>query len=211
MANALFFDLDGTLTDPQVGITRCIEYALEHLSVAIPPDLTWCIGPPLRSSFTQLVGDNLADRAVGLYRQRFAEIGWQENSIYPNIPEALASLSANGFDLYVATSKPHIYATKILQHFDLAGYFHAVFGSELDGTRTDKSDLLRYAKERLSLNGNATMVGDRSYDIVGARANGLTAIGVSYGYGTVAELEQAGAEQIAATPDELLVMLRSQV
>ena len=110
----------------------------------------------------------------------------------------------------MATSKPHIYATKILQHFELAGYFHAVFGSELDGTRANKADLLKYAKERLSLNGNAIMVGDRSYDMVGARANGLTAIGVSYGYGTVTELEQAGAEQIVATPDELVGLLRSR-
>ena len=208
MTQHLFFDLDGTLTDPQEGITRSIVYALDQFGVEHRQDLSWCIGPPLRASFVQLVGEQRADEAVGYYRERFAAVGWQENRVYSGIPQLLTALLNHGCSLHVATSKPHIYAAKILEHFALMGYFQTVFGSELDGTRTDKTELLAYAKTRLALD-SGIMVGDRRHDMMGARNNGLGAVGVSYGYGTVDEVTQAGGQQIAASPDELLGLLRS--
>src|ERR1700686_2456996 len=145
---AIFFDLDGTLTDPKLGITRSIQYALGKLDRAIPPEheLTWCIGPPLRASLKKLLGtDDLADKALSLYRERFGDIGLFENEIYPGIEDTLSVLAKSGRRMFVATSKPGIYAERIIDHFKLRDYFERVFGSELDGTRTDKTELLSYA------------------------------------------------------------------
>lgn len=204
----IFFDLDGTLTDPKPGITRSIQYALGRLDRAVPSEdeLTWCIGPPLRASLQILLGGNeLADQALALYRERFADIGLYENEIYPGIAAILAALAASRRRLYVATSKPHIYAERIIAHFGLADRFERVFGSELDGTRADKTELLRHALQVTDVDpSRAVMIGDRSHDMIGARNNGMTAIGVLYGYGSQAELVEAGAHRLCAAPDRLI-------
>jgi phosphoglycolate phosphatase len=206
--DAIYFDLDGTLTDPKVGITRSIQYALARLDQAAPPadELTWCIGPPLRASFLSMLGsDDLADRAVTFYRERFGDIGIYETSVYPGITDILSSLQGSGRRLFVATSKPVVYASRIVEHFDMSGHFEQVFGSELDGTRADKTELLDYALKTSGADRQrATMVGDRRHDMLGARNNGVTAIGVLYGYGSEHELVEAGAHQVCASPLDVL-------
>ena len=205
---AIYFDLDGTLTDPKPGITRSIQYALGKLDRPIPPEdeLTWCIGPPLRGSMTKLLGsDELADRAVTLYRERFSEVGLFENEVYPGIEDTLSTLARSGRRMFVATSKAHIFADRIIDHFNLRIYFERVFGAELDGTHSDKTDLLRHALQTANVDpSQAIMIGDRSFDMVGARNNGMTALGVLYGYGSEAELREAGAHHVCATPQGVL-------
>ena len=204
----IFFDLDGTLTDPKPGITRSIQYALGKLDRPIPPEdeLTWCIGPPLRGSLKKLLGsDDLADRALLLYRERFADIGLFENQVYPGIEDTLSTLARSGRRLFVATSKAHVFAEQIIDHFKLRVYFERVFGAELDGLHSDKTDLLRHALQAEGVDpSQAIMIGDRSFDMVGARNNGMTAVGVLYGYGSEAELRAAGAHHVCATPQEVL-------
>ena len=210
--DAIYFDLDGTLTDPKIGITRSIQYALDKLGhPAIPSEdeLTWCIGPPLRASFTKLIGhENSSDLALQFYRERFADIGIFENSLYAGISDILAALARPNRRLFVATSKPGIFAERIIDHFGLRHHFHRVFGSELDGTRSDKTHLLQYALEETSVDpSRAIMIGDRSHDIIGARNNGMNAIGVLYGYGSKQELTEAGALHLCAGPNGLLEYL----
>jgi phosphoglycolate phosphatase len=206
--STIYFDLDGTLTDPKTGITRSIQYALSELSRPVPPEdeLIWCIGPPLRASFQTLIGrDDLTEAAIFAYRKRFADIGLYENSVYPGIENVLATLRQADHRLFVATSKPHIYAERIISHFNMADYFERVFGSELDGVRSDKSELLNYArKEARDDSASAVMIGDRSHDMIGARNNRMTAIGVLYGYGNKEELIKAGAHHVCATPNAVL-------
>ena len=204
----IYFDLDGTLTDPKPGITGSIQYALKKLDQPVPSqdELTWCIGPPLHASLKKLVGtDELADRALLLYRERFSEVGLFENALYQGIHDTLAAVAATTPRMFVATSKPAVYATRIVDHFGLKPYFERVFGSELDGTRVDKRDLLRYALDETKVDASsAIMIGDRSHDVIGARTNGMTAIGVLYGYGSETELRDAGAHHICAAHPELL-------
>ena len=203
---ALFFDLDGTLTDPKPGITGCIQYALERLDRPVPTqdELLWCIGPPLHQSFARLVGEPLAWRGVELYRERYGDVGLFENEVYTGIPEALETLGAE-VRLFVASSKPKVYVDRILDHFGLAPYFEAVFGSELDGTRTDKRALLPWALDRAGVSSaDAVMIGDRAQDGVGARHAGMPFVGVLYGYGSETELREAGAERLVATPSGLI-------
>jgi phosphoglycolate phosphatase len=206
--SSIYFDLDGTLTNPKPGITRSIQYALRKLDHEAPSedDLTWCIGPPLHASLKKLLGtDALADKALLLYRERFADIGLFENEIYPGIDDTLSALAASGRRLFVATSKPGVYADRIIDHFKLRTYFERVFGSELDGTRADKTGLLGYALKAAHIDpAGAIMVGDRSHDMIGARNNGMTAVGVLYGYGSKEELLGAGAHHLSATPLGLL-------
>jgi phosphoglycolate phosphatase len=205
--DAIFFDLDGTLTDPKLGITRSIQYALRKLDLPVPSqdELTWCIGPPLRDSFVTMLGEDRADLAVSLYRERFGDVGLYENSVYPDIEHTLATLKQSHGRLFVATSKAHVFAERIIDHFRLREYFEHVFGAELDGTRANKSDLLAYALKNTGVNPQqALMIGDRSHDIVGAKKNGLAAIGVLYGYGSRQELIDAGASHICATPRAVL-------
>jgi len=209
MMDAIFFDLDGTLTDPKPGITRSIRYALQKLDhPAIPSEdeLTWCIGPPLRASFVRLLGaETSADHAVSLYRERFSDVGLFENAIYEGIDDVLTALGNSGHRLFVATSKPHVFADRIIDHFGLRHHFERVFGSELDGTRVDKGDLLEYALNEAAVDPSRTlMIGDRSHDMVGARNNGMGAIGVLYGYGSKDELIGAGASYVCATPAAIL-------
>jgi phosphoglycolate phosphatase len=204
----IFFDLDGTLMDPQVGILACIRHALEALAVPSPDTDTlrqW-IGPPLEASFTQLLrSPDQAQQAVALYRQRFATVGLYENTVYPAIPDLLHQLQTRGFPLYVVTAKPQVFAEKIVTHFHLAPYFQAIYGSQLDGTHAHKQDLIAHVLEELALPGTAAvMVGDRHHDIQGAKANGLATIGVLWGYGSRVELQGAGADCLCDRPADLL-------
>jgi len=202
----IFFDLDGTLTDPKVGITKSIQHALKSLNqtVLTSDELTWCIGPPLLASLSELVGDDMAPRALDLYRERFADCGLYENEVYSGVHAMLEKFQLAGHPLYVASSKPQVFVEKILQHFSLRNYFSDVFGSCLDGTRSDKIELLGYA---LSSAGAAptesVMVGDRQYDAVGAFANDMQFIGVLYGYGSEEELRAAGATTLARSPADI--------
>ncbi|WP_260447100.1 HAD hydrolase-like protein [Nostoc sp. 2RC] len=166
IVDTILFDLDGTLTDPKPGITRCIQYALSELGY-IPPEaeeLLWCIGPPIKDSFSQLLkaSDNgLVEKALSLYRSRFSTIGLFENSLYPLIIETLKAIKFAGYKTFVATSKPHIYAKRIIEHFSLSLLFDGVYGSELDGTRSAKADLISHIllREKLSPS-SVVMIGD---------------------------------------------------
>jgi phosphoglycolate phosphatase len=209
----IFFDLDGTLTDPKPGITGSIQYALEKLGREVPSQdaLAWCIGPPLRASFVTLLGGEAhADRGVELYRERFGDIGLFENSVYPEIAGVLAKLSEADFRMFVATSKPHVFARRIVDHFGLNRHFEHVFGSELDGTRVHKADLIAYALEQTGADpSRSLMIGDRSHDVLGAKANGIDAIGVTYGYGSREELIAAGARHLCVSPRAVLDVILS--
>lgn len=206
---ALLFDLDGTMTDPFVGITRSISYALEKLGRIAPAadDLRWCIGPPLQVNFSRLLDtqdEEMIWEAVGHYRERYGRVGKFENTLIPGITDALARCVDEGFFLSVATSKVETYTGDILEHFDLRRFFDAVHGSALDGRNSNKADLLRHILSHEPVEADrAVMIGDRSHDIVGAKANGVQSIGVLWGYGDRAELEEAGAHQLAAAPEEL--------
>ena len=210
MSKTIFFDLDGTLTDPMVGITGSIQYAMEKIGLDVPEaeDLLWCIGPPLLENFQTLVGSERAPDAVAHYRDRFSSVGLYQNTPYSGIHDALSAIQSAGVRLCVASSKPHVFVREILEHFELIHFFSDVFGSELDGTRTDKSDLLRYALSEARIEPkDATMVGDRKHDIVGALDNEVSAIGVLYGYGSVEELTLAGANRFAGAPSDLVALL----
>lgn len=214
MVNVLF-DLDGTLTDPREGIVACLKYALLGLGHDCPSDLDLArfIGPPLKESFAVLL--HTADRkqinaAVELYRQRFSSKGMLENTVYPGIHSALTTLRGRGALLFVTTSKPRVFAERIVEHFGLKEYFCAVYGSELDGTRSDKGDLIAHVLQAESLSPHSTvMVGDRAHDILGAKAHGVFPIGVLWGYGSSDELIAAGATTLCAKPETLDNMLLS--
>jgi phosphoglycolate phosphatase len=202
---SILFDLDGTLTDPKIGVTRSIQYALEKMGRPVPDqkDLLWCIGPPLMGSFEKLLGEDgrLANKALGLYRERFGEVGKFENEVYADIPETLKRLRQRGLRLYLSTSKPLVFAREIITHFGLGSCFNGLYGSRLDGGLNDKGELIAHILRQESLSAEeAIMVGDRKYDIIGARQNGLASCGVTYGYGSEEELRSAGADHIAATP-----------
>ncbi len=205
MTTHVYFDLDGTLTDPYEGITKCILYAVDKLGFPRPSDkfLLSCIGPPLYDTFPEVVGENLTLQAVDLYRERFNEIGWLENKPYEGIHDALATVANAGYTLYVATSKPHVAADRIVEHFEMRQYFEKVFGCELDGTHSNKTDLLRHAVSENPRASSRMMIGDRKHDLIGAIENNIRPIGVSYGYGSVEELDAAGATAIAHSPSQL--------
>jgi phosphoglycolate phosphatase len=209
MSDHIYFDLDGTLTDPYEGITKCILYALDELGVPHPDDdyLHSCIGPPLWDTFPELVGDKLTKKAVAIYRERFVDVGWRENRPYDGIHDALEAIASRGHALFVATAKPHMHAAKIIDHFGMGEFFHNVYGSELDGTRATKTELLRFAIERNPGNTNRIMIGDRKHDLAGAIANEMTPVGVAWGYGSIGELEEAGASAIVKSPGELSKLL----
>lgn len=203
----VFFDLDGTLTDPKEGITSCIKYALSKLEYPIPAMdvLKKCIGPPLHGSFVEILGSaEAADRALGLYRERFGSVGMYENRLYAGVRESLSRLGDLVESMYVVTSKPTIYSEKIIEHFDLTSFFRKVYGSNLDGSLTNKSDLIRFVLESESISPSAAiMIGDRHHDITGAKENGLRTIGVLWGYGSRQELEDAGADALCEAPKVL--------
>ena len=211
----VLFDLDGTLTDPRQGILACFKYALEALHFDPPTDreLEGFIGPPLRESFVRLFGSNkqaMVMEAVALYRERFAVKGMFENSVYPGIVEALAQLSDRGAWLSVATVKPTVFAQRIVEHFGLGRFFHGVYGSELDGTNSEKAHLLAHVLRAESLlAANTIMIGDRAHDVLGANANGVAALGVLWGFGSRKELLDAGAHGLCEEPRMLVDMVSS--
>ncbi len=206
-APALVFDLDGTLTDPREGIEGCVRLAMERLGRPLPAggDLRWMIGPPLRESFSRLLGSPAeVEKALALYRERYASQGLYENRVIPGIPEALEALERAGAPLYVATSKPADFAREILKYFGLAARFRGVHGSGHDGSLADKSELLKRLLEVEGLDpARAWMVGDREHDIRGARANALAGAGVAWGYGSREELLAAGARVVLENPGQL--------
>lgn len=209
------FDLDGTLTDSGRGIINAVRYSLKRFGDEIPEEETLLkfIGPPLWESFETFLGFSRekAENAVKLYREYYNETGLFENSVYSGIPELLEALRSDGAKLAVATSKPEVFSLKILERFDLLKYFDSVTGSELDGTRTEKSDVIACALEKFTARGKspeeiksgAVMVGDRKHDIIGARKNGLPCIAVLYGYGDETEFREYGADYIVKTPQDI--------
>ena len=206
---AVLLDLDGTLTDPRAGIVRCLRHALERLERPCPDEavLASYIGPPLRGTFQTLLATSdrtLIERAMELYRERFAEVGLYENEVYEDIPAALAALGRAGHRLLVATSKPAVFAERIVGHFALDHHFAGVYGPTLDGRFDDKAELLAHllATERLAA-GDVVMVGDRGADVAAARTNGVRSIGVLWGYGLREELLEAGADVICSAPRDL--------
>ena len=208
--DTLFFDLDGTLTDNYAGISACIIHALSRLGVGAMPDeaaLRACVGPPLRSSFGRFLATDESERierAISHYRERFEVSGWQENIPYPRIGDALGSLADRGFRMFVCTSKPLRYAERIVDHFELSRYFEAVYGPDLSGAMDDKRKLLAHALAERSIEAErAIMIGDRAQDMLAARATQVTGLGVLYGYGSTAELLEAGAAALC----ESVVML----
>ena len=210
----LFFDLDGTLTDPREGITRCIQHALDGLGRAIwPADaLRRFIGPPLQVAFAEMLEtDDAATiaRAVALYRTRFEATGMFENRLHDGVAEGLTTLQGFGCPMWVVTSKPEVYARRIVEHFNIDQYFRVVYGPDLDGTRADKAELIAYVLAQEGVRpADVWMIGDRSHDIVGARANGVPSVGVLWGYGSRAELEASGADAIVASVAELIEQVR---
>jgi phosphoglycolate phosphatase len=204
----LLFDLDGTLTDPGLGIARSLQHALSALGREVPsvPELSWCVGPPLRGTFAQLLGTSdpqVVEQAVSLYRDRFVSTGMFENSVYPGVATGLGDLIQAGHHLWVVTSKPHVYARLILDHFSLSGAFGAVYGSELSGENSDKTDLIRHVLTTERFREQPQMIGDRRHDIDAAHANGLVGVGVLWGYGSKAELEAARSDALVESMEQL--------
>lgn len=210
MPRVVLFDLDGTLTDSALGITSCIRYALESMGEECPPDehLRQHLGPPLAVTFGEHFGmDEAGTRtAIERYRERYHDVGLFENSVYEGIPRALAGLGEGGFTLAVATSKPTVSATRILEHFGLAGHFAFIGGAELDGSRDTKAAVIAHTLGSIGINPGqrgidasqpddytVVMIGDREHDVIGAREHGIATIGVLWGYGSADELRDAGA------------------
>ena len=206
----VFFDLDGTLTDPYEGISKSILYALERLGETPigEAELRRCIGPPLIESFARIVGSDAATLALTYYRERFGETGWRENTVYPGIPETLQELAGDNHRLFVATSKPTVFAERIIEHFGLAEYFAGVHGSELDGTRSNKAELLKHVV-RINKSTNAIMIGDREHDAKGAAKNDLPFVAVLYGYGTPAEFDAWNVSHRVRTTAEIPSAVRA--
>lgn len=209
----ILFDLDGTLTDPALGITNSLMYALEKLGMHIESreELYKFIGPPLIEMMMQEYGFSRekAERGLALYREYFSVKGLFENSVYDGIPEMLEKLQNKGYKLVLATSKPELYAKQILEHFNIAKYFYFIGGSDMSETRSTKEAVIEYDLEAL---GNPSvdkciMVGDRKYDVVGSREFGIDCVGVLFGYGSREELKEAGAAYIVETVEELEKLL----
>lgn len=210
--STILFDLDGTLTDPKLGITRSVQYALAKLGIAEDDldKLEPFIGPPLAGSFKDIYAfsDSKSVQAVEYYREYFREKGMYENEIYAGIRPLLEALVNQGCVLMVATSKPTVFAEKIVSHFEIASYFRAVCGSNLDGTRSDKTEIIEHLIQEYTLEKPATvMIGDRKHDIIGAHNAGIASIGVGYGYGSESELAAIKPTYCVRTVQELAAML----
>ena len=210
----IFFDLDGTLTDPGEGITNSVAYALSRFGISVPDRRTLYpyIGPPLLESFQRYGGltEAQARQAVQYYRETYGVTGIFENRLYPGIPELLRALKADGRRVVMATGKPEAYARRIAEHFGIAQYFERIAGASMDETRTRKDEVIRYALAACGVDGpsEVLMIGDREHDVLGARRCGMDCLGVLYGYGSRAELESAGAAGIAESVEELGRILR---
>jgi phosphoglycolate phosphatase len=209
MLSNIFFDLDGTLTDSKEGIIKCIDYALEKLGYPVPKgfNINDCLGPPLRVSFRRLLNSNdevLIERAVATYRERFSTIGLFENKVYPGIPELLSALHEKSLKLYVVTTKPKVFAGRIMEHFQLAHRFDAIYGTELNGRFDNKADLIEFILQNRKLRAEETvMIGDKREDIVAGKANRTKTIGVTYGYGSLQEITEAAPDGICGSPSEI--------
>lgn len=205
--DTILFDLDGTLTDPGIGITNSIAYALEQRGMPVPPreQLFRFIGPPLLDEFQKVFGVTEAEarEMVAQFRVYFESRGIFENRMYDGIPKMLQRLRDHGCRLVLATSKPEVFAEQVLEHFSMRQYFSAVAGSTIDEGRTDKADVIAYALGKLETVGRPLMVGDRRHDVVGAKANGIPCLGVLYGYGSQQELTEAGAARLAETVEDV--------
>lgn len=206
----ILFDLDGTLTDPAEGITNSVAHALEKWNIRVEDkrELNKFVGPPLQAAFSQYYGFSEADaaRCVEYYREYFRDRGIFENKVYDGIEELLTSLRAAGKRLIVATSKPEEFAVRILKHFSLYEYFDFVAGATMDSSRVKKADVISYALESCGITDTSgtLMVGDREHDVLGAKAMGIDCVGVLFGYGSLEELEAAGATYIAETVSDIL-------
>ena len=210
MKKYILFDLDGTISDPKMGITKSVRYSLKSFGIEIDntDELTPFIGPPLRDSYKKFYGftDSEAETAVAKYREYFAETGIFENTLYNGIAEMLKALKTLDKTLVIATSKPTVYAVRILEHFNIGDYFKFVSGSELDGTRSKKDEVIAFAMKNCGITSadSTIMVGDREHDIIGAKKSGIDSVGVLYGYGDYDELSNAGATYIVESVEKLL-------
>jgi phosphoglycolate phosphatase len=211
--DSVLFDLDGTLTNPQVAITSSMAHALAEVGAEVPPleELLWCIGPPLRQNFRKLLGANrahLVERAAQAYLLRYEIEGVRETTPYPGIDAMLSRIRSSGPRLYVATTKFVDHAEEVLVAFSLRQHFEAVFGARRDGSMGDKRELLKYLLDKTGIDPKrAVMIGDREHDMAGAKANGIFTIGVTYGFGSREELEKAGADALCESPDEILALI----
>ena len=207
--NCFLFDLDGTLTDPGIGITNSVMHALEKFDIRVNDrsELYPFIGPPLDDSFKRFFGfsDEQAQKGIEYYREYFRDKGIFENTVYDGIPEMLKELKDRGIKICLATSKPHEFAVRILEHFDLDRYFDVTGGATMDGKISKKADVIKHVLDEAGISGTGSvlMIGDRFHDIEGAKANGLRSCGVLWGYGSREELSGAGAEHIVSVPSEL--------
>ncbi len=205
----ILFDLDGTLTNPREGILNCLRHSFHELDVPPPSDkiLTENIGPPLEAIFRNLLPEwdaNSIRQAVNIYRERYLVSGMLENEVYPHIPEILAELKGRGVRLYIATSKPASVAREIADHFGITNYFSAVYGADPAGELAAKPELIFHILSAESLKKTETaMVGDRKYDVLAARANGILSVGALWGFGSREELTAAGADLLCLQPPDL--------
>ncbi|HVJ48673.1 HAD family hydrolase [Desulfitobacterium sp.] len=207
--DVILFDLDGTLTDSKLGILNSVQYALNYFGIKEidPESLTRFIGPPLKESFMEYYhfDEDMSILAIEKYREYFSSKGIFENAVYPMIPELLENLSSKDLKIILATSKPTDFAQRILDHFNLDQYFCFTGGSNLNGSRTKKSEVIAYALQKSDIQGktNVVMIGDRKFDIIGAREIGIDSIGVLYGYGTRDELKMESPTYMVNRVDDL--------
>ena len=209
--DTLLFDLDGTLTDSTEGIVRCLEYALERMGFDIPEDTNKFLGPPLYRSFAEFCGMNeeQVNEAVRIFRERYSTVGLFENRVYEGVPEMLKRLRDGGKRIMVATSKPEVYAVRIFDRFGLSQFFEIVGGANINGTRNDKDEVIEYVLEKTGISDRSSvlMIGDRRQDVLGAHKTGLKCMGILWGFGSIEELTEAGADFIAETPEKAADML----
>lgn len=209
---AIFFDLDGTLTDSGEGIMNCATLGLQHFGLPVPSreEMRVFVGPPLDQTFIKFgVPEDKTDEAIAVFRSRYRTIGKYENFPYPGIREALQTLKAQGHRLFVATSKPEVLANEVLEHFGLSEFFEQIAGATLDGSRSHKADVITYLLGLTGDVGQTLMVGDTAFDVLGAAQHGIPTIGVSWGYGEVPDMEKAGAIAIAHTMEELIILINT--
>lgn len=207
---AIFFDLDGTVTDSGEGIMNCATLALEHFGIPVPSreKMRVFVGPPLDQTFIKFgIPADKTDEAIKVFRSRYTTVGKFENFPYPGVREMLQALKEQGHRLFVATSKPEIMANEVLEHFELSGFFEKIAGATLDGSRSHKADVITYLLGLTGDVGQTLMVGDTAYDVIGAAAHGIPTIGVSWGYGTAEDMEKAGAIAIAHSMEELVDLI----